>query len=73
MKKKRRNTKPRTIESFAMCNFKKGKTFLSLKQDKDITAIATHYKRHVITERFVAIDSYKHQKIVFLTKVTIIN
>lgn len=63
---------PRTIEAFAMQNYKKGNFFYSHKQDKDLTAIATYYKVKIKTERMIAVDVPKHSRIETLTKVTIL-
>ena len=60
-------------ESYFIANGYSGTVFFTLKNDKDITAIATYYKRKVRTERLVLVGGTKDnptaQKI---TKVTII-
>ena len=61
-----------TIETFAMRNYKKGQVFYSHKEDKYLTAIASHEKVKIKTERMVAMDSEKHKRIEFITKVTIL-
>jgi hypothetical protein len=62
----------RTIETFAMRNYKKGDVFYSHKKDKHLTAIATHEGVSISTERMVAMDSKEHKRIEFITKVTIL-
>ena len=61
-----------TIETFAMRKYKQGDIFYSHKKDKHLTAIASHEKIKIKTERMIAIDSEKHTKIEFITKVTIL-
>ena len=46
----------RTVESIAMNALKKGQSFFTLKQDKDITAISSYYKRRVRTERVFVLN-----------------
>lgn len=58
-----------TIESWAMLKYMPGDFFYTHKQDKDITAIATYYKRKIITERMFAMDA-NHTRIETITKVT---
>lgn len=62
----------RTIEAFAMRNYKSGQVFYSHKKDRHLTAIASHEGVKIKTERMVAMDSTKHKRIEFLTKVTIL-
>ena len=59
----------RTIESIAMNTLGKGKYFFSTKQDKDITAIGTYYKKKVKTERVFMLNPQtgKAQKLVKVT------
>lgn len=45
-----------TIESWVMANGKSGDIFYTHKKDKDITAIATYYKREVLTERVIIVQ-----------------
>ena len=59
----------KTVEAWAMINFKSGDYFYSHKPNKDLTAIANYYKRSVKTERMIAIDSEKHSRIETITKV----
>ena len=47
-----------TLESWAIINLKSGSTFYSEKKDKDITAIASHYKRKVKTERVIFVSTF---------------
>ena len=60
-----------TIESFALRYYKTGQFFYSIKQDKDITALATYHKVKIKTERMIAIDS-GHERIENIIKVTIL-
>lgn len=46
-----------TIESWAMVNGKQGDVFYTDKHDGSITAIASYYKRKVITERLITITT----------------
>jgi len=46
--------------------------FYSHKKDKHLTAIASHEKVKIKTERLVAMDSEKHKRIEFITKITIL-
>lgn len=46
-----------TMESWMLANGKVGDSFFSTKKDKDITALAVHHKRKVVTERFVAVKN----------------
>jgi hypothetical protein len=61
----------RTLESIAMNTLKKGQSFFTTKQDKDITAISSYYDKRVKTERVFVLNPQtgKASKIV---KVTII-
>jgi hypothetical protein len=61
----------RTVESIAMNTLKKGQSFFTTKQDKDITAISSYYDKQVKTERVFVLNPQtgKASKIV---KVTII-
>lgn len=61
----------RTLESIAMNTLKKGQSFFTTKQDKDITAISSYYNKRVKTERVFVLNPQtgKASKIV---KVTII-
>lgn len=61
-----------SIEAFALQNLKRGQCFYTYKQDKDMTAIAGYYKVKITTERMIAIDATRHERIEFITKVTIL-
>ncbi|MDA3780342.1 MAG: hypothetical protein PF487_09035 [Bacteroidales bacterium] len=63
---------PTTIETFALQNFKSGQFFYTDRKDKDMTAWANHYNVKIRTERMIAIDSPKHEKIERIVKVTIL-
>ena len=59
-----------TLESWMIANAKPGKVFYSEKADKDLTAIASYYKREIITERLIAVTN---EPVAFkLTKVTLL-
>ena len=60
-----------TLESVALTTLKKGKFFYSMKQDKDITAIASYYKKKIKTERLMVVNP-QNCTIHKLTKVTIL-
>ena len=47
---------PKTLEAIAMTTLKKGQIFFTTKQDKDITAISSYYKRKVKTERLYTMN-----------------
>lgn len=64
---------PSTIESWMIANGKKGKHFYSDKMDRHLTAIATYYKRKIVTERLITVTTYKKQpKAGVITKVTLL-
>ena len=46
----------RTVESIAMNTLKKGQSFFTTKQDKDITAISSYYDKRVKTERVFVLN-----------------
>ena len=46
----------RTLEGIALTTLKKGQCFYTTKRDKDITAISTHYKKKVRTERLFVLS-----------------
>ena len=63
-----------TAESFALTYGKKGDIFYSTKQDKNLTAIATHNNKSITTETLVVIQMRKRKPIASkITKVTILN
>lgn len=70
------NTMPRginTLESWMMVNGKDGDTFYTHKKDKDITAIASYYKRKVNTERLILVSNSKDKpEANAVTKVTLL-
>lgn len=51
--KRGRKPGPTTIEGFALANLKSGDQFLSLKEDRGITATASHLNVKVLTERVI--------------------
>jgi hypothetical protein len=63
--------KPYTLESVALTTLKKGQIFYSHKMDKDLTAIASYYKKKIKTERMFIINPQK-TTIEKLTKITIL-
>ena len=46
----------RTVESIAINTLKKGQSFFTTKQDKDITAISSYYDKRVKTERVFVLN-----------------
>ena len=60
-----------TVESIALNSLNRGQIFYTAKQDKDITAIASYYKKKVKTERLFTMNpiSGKTQRIVKVTLV----
>ena len=63
--------KQRTLESIAMNTLKKGQSFFTTKQDKDITAISSYYNKRVKTERVFVLNP-QTGKASRVVKVTII-
>jgi hypothetical protein len=61
----------RTLESIAMNSLKKGQSFFTTKQDKDITAISSYYNKRVKTERVFVLNP-QTGKASKLVKVTIL-
>ena len=61
----------RTVESIALNTLSKGRCFYTHKQDKDITAIASYYKKKIKTERLMVVNP-QNCTIHKLTKVTIL-
>jgi hypothetical protein len=62
-----------TVESFMMINGLTGASFYSEKKDKDLTAIASYYKRKITTERIIAISKNPNSPISkMITKVTLL-
>jgi hypothetical protein len=65
--------KVKSMESFAIINGKPGDSFYTHKKDKDVTAIATYYKKKVSTERIIAISKKEDSPIsTMITKVTLL-
>lgn len=65
--------KTQTPESLTLLHGKSNTIFYTHKKDKDITALASYYKRKVFTERLVVIGGSKDKpKASTLTKVTIL-
>jgi hypothetical protein len=62
-----------TVESFMMINGLTGTSFYSEKKDKDLTAIASYYKRKITTERIIALSKNQNSPISkLITKVTLL-
>jgi hypothetical protein len=53
------NTKgqQKTMESWMIANGKAGDHFYSDKMDRHLTAIATHHKRYIVTERLITVTT----------------
>lgn len=65
--------KERTVESFMIGNGKAGDIFYSHKMDRHITAIATHHKRKIQTERLLLIGGTMEEATTdTVTKVTLL-
>lgn len=61
------------MESWIIANGKSGEYFYSDKQDRHLTAISTHHKRRIITERLITITTGgKDPKAKYITKVTLL-
>jgi hypothetical protein len=60
----------RTLETIAMNTLKKGQSFFTTKQNKDITAISSYYNKRVKTERVFVLNP-QTGKASKLVKVTI--
>jgi len=65
----RRGRKQTSVESIALNNLSKGSVFYTLKQDKDMTAIASYYGKKISTERLITINpiTAETQRIVKVT------
>lgn len=62
-----------TMESWMIANAKEGLSFYSDKQDKHLTAIATHHKRKITTERLIITTTGgKEPKSKYITKVNLL-
>lgn len=63
----------RTMESWMIANGETGQSFYSPKMDKSLTAIATHHKRKILTERVLIVTSAKaNPQVEPATKVTLL-
>lgn len=63
-----------TLESWMIANGKVGDSFYSDKMDRHLTAISTHYKRKIVTERLITVTTGGKEPISkYITKVTIIS
>jgi hypothetical protein len=61
-----------TAESWMIANGKEGDHFYSDKKDAQLTAIASHLKRKITTERLIVITTGKSEpKCKYITKVTL--
>jgi len=58
-----------SVESISLLSLKVGQSFYTVKKDKDITAIASHYSKKVKTERLFTMNpqSGKTKRIVMVT------
>lgn len=62
-----------TMESWMIANGKAEQHFYSDKMDRHLTAIATYYKRKIVTERLITITTGgKEPKSKYITKVTLL-
>ena len=62
-----------TMESWMIANGKTGEHFYSDKMDRHLTAISTHHKRKIITERLITVTTGgKEPKSKYITKVTLL-
>lgn len=65
--------KPNTPEALALISANPLTVFYTEKKDKDITAIASYYKRKIMTERLIIVSGSKDNPVArTLTKVTIL-
>ena len=65
--------KPNTPEALALISGNPLTVFYTEKRDKDITAIASYYKRKIMTERIIVVSGSKDKPVAgTLTKVTIL-
>ena len=63
----------RTMESWMIANGKEGQHFYSDKMDRHLTAIATHHKRNISTERLIVVKTGgKNLESKYITKVTLL-
>lgn len=62
-----------TVESYMIANGKVGYCFYSDKNDKHLTAIATHHNRKIQTQRLITVTTGKEEpKAQYITKVTLL-
>jgi len=62
-----------TMESWMIFNGKVGEVFYSDKMDRHLTAISTHHKRKISTERLITITTGgKVPSAKYITKVTLL-
>jgi hypothetical protein len=62
-----------TMESWMIAKGKKGEHFYSDKMDRHLTAISSHHKRKIATERLITITTGgKDPKSKYITKVTLL-
>lgn len=62
-----------TIESWMIANGKEGESFYSDKIDRHLSAISTHHKRKIMTERLITITTGgKEPTAKYITKVTLL-
>ena len=52
----RKERKQTSVESISLNNLPQGSVFYTLKQDKDMTAIASYYGKKITTERLITIN-----------------
>ena len=68
-----KKNKQTTLESWMLVNGKPGDVFYSGRMDKDITALATHYKKKVSTERILVISGLRNKPTTKqITKITLL-
>lgn len=73
LKKIRKARRLTTMESWMIVNGKKGEHFYSDKMDRHLTALATYFKRKIITERLITITTGgKEPKSKYITKVILL-
>lgn len=64
---------PKTMEVWMIVNGKKGEQFYSDKLDRHLTAISSHYKRKILTERMIVITTGGKKPISkYIVKVTLL-
>lgn len=64
---------PSTIESWMIANGEAGEHFYSDKMDRHLTALSSHHKRKILTERLIATTTGGKEPISkYITKVTLL-